>query len=66
MFAISFPGVDALKTIYYNILQGHIAAHSFPSAIAKAAEKLVDCALAMNQKVFLPSDTTGVNGSVTV
>lgn len=58
VFAISFPGVDALKTIYYNILQGHIAAHSFPSAIAKAAEKLVDCALAMNQKVtstFLPT-----------
>ena len=53
MFAISFPGLDALKTIYLSILNGHISALSFPQAVQKNAEKLVDAALAMNQKVPL-------------
>lgn len=51
MFAVSFPGVDALKTIYHSILQGHISANNLPTSVGKIAEKLVDCALAMNQKV---------------
>ena len=51
MFAVSFPGVDALKTIYHSILQGHISVNNLPSAVGKISEKLVDCALAMNQKV---------------
>lgn len=53
MFAISFPGLDALKTIYLSILNGHIAATSLPQAVQKNAEKLVDAAIAMNQKVKL-------------
>ena len=57
VFAISFPGLDALKTIYLSILNGHISATSLPQAVQKNSEKLVDAALAMNQKVrpFLPS-----------
>ena len=51
VFAISFPGLDALKTIYLSILNGHISAMSLPQAVQKNAEKLVDAALAMNQKV---------------
>ena len=51
VFAISFPGLDALKTIYLSILNGHISAASLPQAVHKSAEKLVDAALAMNQKV---------------
>ena len=56
VFAISFPGLDALKTIYLSILNGHISATSLPQAVQKNSEKLVDAALAMNQKVrpFLP------------
>ena len=53
MFAISFPGLDALKTIYLSILNGHMNAMSFPQAVLKNSEKLVDAALAMNQKVTL-------------
>ena len=53
MFAISFPGIDALKTIYLSILNGHISAMSLPQAVQKNSEKLVDAALAMNQKVPL-------------
>ena len=56
VFAISFPGLDALKTIYLSILNGHINALGLPQAVQKNAEKLVDAALAMNQKVcFIPS-----------
>ncbi|XP_058960986.2 dynein beta chain, ciliary-like [Pocillopora verrucosa] len=58
VFAISFPGLDALKTIYLSILNGHINALGLPQAVQKNAEKLVDAALAMNQKVtstFLPT-----------
>lgn len=51
MFAISFPGLDALKTIYLSILNGHISAMSLAQAVHKTSEKLVDAALAMNQKV---------------
>ena len=43
--------MDALKTIYHSILQGHISVNSLPSSVGKISEKLVDCALAMNQKV---------------
>ena len=51
VFAVSFPGLDALKTIYLSILQGHISVNNISSSVGKIAEKLVDCALAMNQKV---------------
>ena len=51
VFAISFPGLDALKTIYLSILNGHINAAGLPQAVQKNSEKLVDAALAMNQKV---------------
>lgn len=53
VFAISFPGLDALKTIYLNILNGHINAAGLPQAVQKNSEKLVDAAVAMNQKVRL-------------
>ncbi len=43
--------MDALKTIYHSILQGHISVNNLPSSVAKISEKVVDCALAMNQKV---------------
>ena len=51
MFAISFPGLDALKTIYLSILNGHMSAVGLAQAVHKTSEKLVDAALAMNQKV---------------
>ena len=53
VFAISFPGLDALKTIYLSILNGHINAAGLPQAVQKNSEKLVDAAVAMNQKVRL-------------
>ena len=51
VFAISFPGLEALKTIYLSILNGHINAAGLPQTVLKNTEKLVDAAVAMNQKV---------------
>ena len=51
VFAISFAGLDALKTIYLSIFSGHLGLSNFNQALLKNAEKLVDAALAMNQKV---------------
>ncbi|KAK3733203.1 hypothetical protein QZH41_019685, partial [Actinostola sp. cb2023] len=51
VFAISFPGLDALKTVYLSILNGYMKVHAFPNSVAKITEKLLDAALALNQKV---------------
>jgi dynein heavy chain len=58
VFAVSFPGVDALKTIYQAILQGHITSGGFNTQIQRNFEKIVSAALALHTKVtttFLPT-----------
>ncbi|KAI9209879.1 dynein heavy chain and region D6 of dynein motor-domain-containing protein, partial [Polychytrium aggregatum] len=55
-FAMNFPGVDSLQSIYYQILSAHVKI--FPNSIQKLAEKLVGAALALHKKVsgfFLPT-----------
>ena len=51
MFAISFPGADALKTIYLNILNAHITYMEMGSNVMKLSERLVEAAVAFNSKV---------------
>ena len=58
MFAISFPGQSSLKTIYENILTGHVTQGGFSSQIQKNVEKIINVALELHQKVavtFLPT-----------
>ncbi|XP_077979817.1 dynein beta chain, ciliary-like [Glandiceps talaboti] len=58
VFALSFPGQDALKTIYNSILMGHLQLNSFPQSIQKMATPIVDAALELHKKVtstFLPT-----------
>lgn len=58
VFAVSFPGQDALHTIYNSILSQHMVYHSFPPAVQKIVSMLVNTALALHQKmsqVFLPT-----------
>ena len=58
VFAISFPTNEALRTIYQSILQGHISTGGFPGVVQRNADKIVNAALAMHQKVttmFLPT-----------
>ncbi|KAI8587105.1 dynein heavy chain and region D6 of dynein motor-domain-containing protein [Geranomyces variabilis] len=55
-FAVNFPGVDSLQSIYLQILSGHLK--QFPTNIQRLAEKLVAGSLLLHKKVsatFLPS-----------
>ena len=57
MFAVSFPGNEALKTIYQSILLGHVSS-GFSSQVQKITEKLITAALELHHKVtttFLPT-----------
>lgn len=58
VFAVSFPGMDSLKTIYQSILHGHISSGGFNTQIQRNYEKIVAGALALHTKVtttFLPT-----------
>ncbi|XP_040312713.1 dynein axonemal heavy chain 17 [Herpailurus yagouaroundi] len=58
VFAVSFPGQEALTTIYNTILAQHLALRSVPTVVQKMSAQLVTSALALHQKVaamFLPT-----------
>ncbi|XP_033038307.1 dynein heavy chain 17, axonemal isoform X2 [Trachypithecus francoisi] len=58
VFAVSFPGQEALTTIYNTILTQHLAFHSVSMATQRISNQLVAAALALHQKVaatFLPT-----------
>ncbi|XP_053308775.1 dynein axonemal heavy chain 9 [Spea bombifrons] len=58
VFALSFPGTDALGTIYNTILTQHLKLGNFPAPLQKASPQLINLALSLHQKVtstFLPT-----------
>ncbi|KAJ8246378.1 hypothetical protein GJAV_G00267070 [Gymnothorax javanicus] len=58
VFALSFPGVDALSTIYSSILSQHLRGEGFGAALQKSCPQLIQLALALHQRVsssFLPT-----------
>ncbi|XP_056405417.1 dynein axonemal heavy chain 9 [Hyla sarda] len=58
VFALSFPGTDALSTIYNTILIQHLKVGNFPAALQKTTLQLINLALSLHQKVtstFLPT-----------
>uniref|UniRef100_A0A8D0H5U7 Dynein axonemal heavy chain 17 n=1 Tax=Sphenodon punctatus TaxID=8508 RepID=A0A8D0H5U7_SPHPU len=58
VFAVSFPGQEALVTIYSTILAQHLALRSMPGTVQKTCGQLVAGALALHQKItttFLPT-----------
>ncbi|KAL2077982.1 hypothetical protein ACEWY4_025667 [Coilia grayii] len=58
VFALCFPGADALLTIYSSILGQHLRGEGFGAALQKGAPHLVQLALALHQRVtatFLPT-----------
>ncbi|NXT54658.1 DYH17 protein, partial [Pluvianellus socialis] len=58
VFAVSFPGQEALLTVYSTILAQHLALQKVPPAVQKMQPHLVAAALALHQKVastFLPT-----------
>uniref|UniRef100_A0AAX7TU92 Dynein axonemal heavy chain 17 n=1 Tax=Astatotilapia calliptera TaxID=8154 RepID=A0AAX7TU92_ASTCA len=58
VFALSFPGAEALSTIYTSILSQHLRGEGFSAALQKSCSTLVQLALALHQRVssaFLPT-----------
>ncbi|XP_076856222.1 dynein axonemal heavy chain 9 [Brachyhypopomus gauderio] len=58
VFALSFPGADALSTIYCSILSQHLGGVGFGPALQRSCPLLVQLALALHQRVaatFLPT-----------
>uniref|UniRef100_A0A670JPV6 Dynein axonemal heavy chain 9 n=1 Tax=Podarcis muralis TaxID=64176 RepID=A0A670JPV6_PODMU len=58
VFALSFPGSDALSTIYSTILTQHLKRGNFSAALQKSSQQLISLALALHVKVaatFLPT-----------
>ncbi|XP_034049709.1 dynein heavy chain 9, axonemal [Thalassophryne amazonica] len=58
VFALSFPGAEALSTIYTSILMQHLMPEGFSTALQKTCSALVQLALALHQQVsssFLPT-----------
>ncbi|XP_054265094.1 dynein beta chain, ciliary-like [Macrosteles quadrilineatus] len=60
VFALSFPGPEALFQIYNSILHQHVSNSSlrFPTAVVKTCDLITQLALAMHSKmstVFLPT-----------
>ncbi|XP_008068583.1 dynein heavy chain 17, axonemal [Carlito syrichta] len=58
VFAVSFPGQEALTTIYSTILTQHLAFRSVPMVTQRISSQLVAAALALHQKItatFLPT-----------
>ncbi|XP_049632688.1 dynein axonemal heavy chain 9 [Suncus etruscus] len=58
VFVLSFPGVDALSTIYSTILIQHLRLGKFPVSLQKSIPQLIHLALTFHQKIsttFLPT-----------
>uniref|UniRef100_A0A6I8PBB0 Dynein axonemal heavy chain 17 n=1 Tax=Ornithorhynchus anatinus TaxID=9258 RepID=A0A6I8PBB0_ORNAN len=58
VFALSFPGADALAAIYSSILTQHLLLGAFPPAVLQSAPQLTSVALALHHRVaatFLPT-----------
>ena len=58
VFALSFPGPEALSTIYTSILSHHLKGPGFTAALQKSCPTLVQLALALHQSIsctFLPT-----------
>ncbi|CAI9163741.1 unnamed protein product [Rangifer tarandus platyrhynchus] len=58
VFAVSFPGQEALTSIYSTILTQHLSYRSAPLVVQRMSSHLVASALALHQKVtstFLPT-----------
>ena len=51
VFAVSFPGKEALRTIYDSILSQHVAQGGFSGPIQRSVERIVNAQLKLHQKV---------------
>ncbi|XP_063098488.1 dynein axonemal heavy chain 9 isoform X2 [Cavia porcellus] len=58
VFVLSFPGADALFSIYSTILTQHMKLGNFPASVQKSIPQVINLALTFHQKIattFLPT-----------
>uniref|UniRef100_A0A667IIG6 Dynein axonemal heavy chain 9 n=1 Tax=Lynx canadensis TaxID=61383 RepID=A0A667IIG6_LYNCA len=58
VLVLSFPGADALASIYSTILTQHLKLGNFPESLQKSSPQLINLALTFHQKIattFLPT-----------
>jgi hypothetical protein len=58
VFVLSFPGADALSSIYGTILTQHLKLGNFPASLQKSVPQLINLALTFHQEIaatFLPT-----------
>ena len=58
VFAVSFPGLDALESIYKQILDQHLTMNKFSATVTKCVEPIIKTALLVHTKIsttFLPT-----------
>nr|XP_021499024.1 dynein heavy chain 9, axonemal [Meriones unguiculatus] len=58
VFVLSFPGADALSSIYSTILTHHLKLGNFPNTLQKSVPPLINMAVTFHQKIattFLPT-----------
>ncbi|XP_055973719.1 dynein axonemal heavy chain 9 [Sorex fumeus] len=58
VFVLSFPGAEALSTIYSTILAQHLKFGNFPASLHKSIPQMISLALTFHQKItttFLPT-----------
>ncbi|XP_056673432.1 dynein axonemal heavy chain 9 isoform X2 [Monodelphis domestica] len=58
IFVLSFPGVDALYSIYSTILTQHLKLGNFPASLLNSTPRLINLAITFHQKIaatFLPT-----------
>nr|XP_058139450.1 dynein axonemal heavy chain 9 isoform X3 [Dasypus novemcinctus] len=58
VFVLSFPGADALASIYSTILTQHLKLGNFPASLQKSIPQLISLALTFHQRIattFLPT-----------
>ncbi|XP_038180482.1 dynein heavy chain 9, axonemal [Arvicola amphibius] len=58
VFVLSFPGADALSSIYSTILTHHLKFGNFPTTLQKSIPPLINLAVTFHQKIattFLPT-----------
>lgn len=58
MFAVHFPGAEALSTIYSSILSGHFQQGGYSYGVSRMVGTLVQAAICLHQKMsqnFLPT-----------
>lgn len=51
VFAVCFPGAEALRTMYQSILSQHVSQGGFVGQVTKTVDKIIAGALQLHQKV---------------